>query len=120
MESKRTNDRQVQGSTKSSNGIQNPLAWATDEQVRQVQIPSFSGQESLFTDYLCRRSEELNFPVVRDPVSPGRDNLMVGWADKPTLALVAHTDTIRPRWEHSGKAEIRGTEGGLGTGRSRR
>lgn len=110
MEAERTNDRQVQDRTESGSGIQDPLAWAVAELVRQVQIPSFSGEEALFTEYLCRRSEELDFHVVRDSVSPGRDNLIVGWTDKPTLALMAHTDTIRPRWEHSGKAEIRGTE----------
>jgi acetylornithine deacetylase/succinyl-diaminopimelate desuccinylase-like protein len=110
MESKRLNDRQGQDSTESGNGIQDPLAWAVAELLRQVQIPSFSGEEALFTEYLCRRSEELDFRVVRDSVSPDRDNLIVGWTDKPTLALMAHTDTIRPRWEHSGKAEIRGTE----------
>lgn len=110
MEAERTTDHPAQDDREYGNGIQDLLAWAVAELARQVEILSFSGEEALFTEYLCRRSEELDLPVVRDSVSPGRDNLIVGWTDKPTLAFLAHTDTIRPRWEYCAKAEIRGTD----------
>jgi len=116
MEPKLRNNQQTQQGTKTGSGVTDPLAWATNELVRQVQIPSYTGEEAVFADYLCRRFEELGFPVVRNPVSPGRDNLIVGWTDNPTFALVAHMDTIRPNWEHSGQAEVHGTDlKGLGS-----
>jgi acetylornithine deacetylase/succinyl-diaminopimelate desuccinylase-like protein len=84
--------------------------WALDELVRLVEIPSPSGEEEAIVAYLERRAAELDLPARRAVVTPGWDNLIVGGALRPDLAIIAHLDTVRPTWAWSGKAEVRGHE----------
>ena len=84
------------------------LAWARDELVRLVEIPSPSGDEAAIVDYLEGRAAALALPARRDPVPQGNDNLVVGWSLEPQVALVAHVDTVKPTWEWDGKARVDG------------
>jgi succinyl-diaminopimelate desuccinylase len=84
--------------------------WARDELVRLVGIPSVSGDEAAIIAYLEARVAVLGLPARRDPVAPGHDNIVVGASPTPDLAVVAHVDTVRPSWEWSGTAEVRGDE----------
>jgi acetylornithine deacetylase/succinyl-diaminopimelate desuccinylase-like protein len=104
-------DRQAAGPPKLGAGERaRALEWARDELVRLVEIASPSGDEAAIVEYLEHRAAELSFPVRRDPVAGGRDNLVVGWPVEPGVALVAHVDTVKPTWEWDGKARIRDDE----------
>jgi acetylornithine deacetylase/succinyl-diaminopimelate desuccinylase-like protein len=90
--------------------LERAYAWARDELVRLVGIPSTSGKEAEIIAYLEARAAELDLPARRDPVATGQDNLVVGPSPQPDLAVVAHVDTVTPSWEWSGTAEVRGDE----------
>ncbi len=86
-------------------------AWtelARRELVDLVGITSFSDEEHQAIDHVVERCAELGLPVRRQPVSGAGDNLLVGWSEEPELLLTAHLDTIRPTWDWSGEAEVRG------------
>jgi succinyl-diaminopimelate desuccinylase len=85
-------------------------AWALEELVRLVEIPSVSGAESGVVAYLEERLAGLGLPVRRLPVPGGCDDLVVGRAHAPLLALVAHVDTVKPTWEWDGRARLAGGE----------
>ncbi len=93
-----------------ASALASALAWARDELVRLVEIPSPSGEEAAIVDYLEGRVAELALPARRDPVAGGCDNLVVGCPFEPRLALVAHVDTVRPTWQWDGKARVEGDE----------
>lgn len=54
-----------------------------------------SGQEGPAVDEMEMICRELGLPVTRMPVSPGRDNLLVGHAN-PRLVFCTHLDTVPP------------------------
>jgi acetylornithine deacetylase/succinyl-diaminopimelate desuccinylase-like protein len=93
-----------------ASALASALAWARDELVRLVEIPSPSGEEAAIVDYLEGRVAELALPARRDPVPGACDNLVVGCPLEPQLALVAHVDTVRPTWQWDGKARVEGDE----------
>lgn len=96
-------------------GRADALAFARDELVRLVEIPSYSDEEHALVDYLEARCAELELPTRRRPVAGSADNLVVGWTEAPALLLAAHLDTVRPTWEWTGRAEVDGwTVAGLG------
>jgi acetylornithine deacetylase/succinyl-diaminopimelate desuccinylase-like protein len=84
------------------------LAFARDELVRLIEIPSFSDEEHAIVNYVERRCGELDVPSRRQPVDGSADNLVIGWSERPELLLTAHLDTIRPTWDFEPRAEVRG------------
>jgi acetylornithine deacetylase/succinyl-diaminopimelate desuccinylase-like protein len=83
-------------------------AWARDELMRLIEIPSYSGREHEIVDHLERRLRALGLPAHRQPVPGAAENLLVAWDEHPRLLLTAHVDTIEPTWEWNGSAELRG------------
>lgn len=99
-----------------ADATRDPVAWATEELVRLVEIRSYPTQEHEIVAYLATRCAELDLPVRRLPVGGAADDLVIGWTvDPPELLLNAHVDTIVPTWDGSGRAEVRdGRVHGLG------
>ena len=90
------------------------LAWATEELVRLVEIPSVSGDEAEVLAYLEQRVDELGFDLTRIPTPNGHDNLLIG-SPNPQLLLTAHVDTIEPTWRPSERSSVQdGTVAGVG------
>ncbi len=71
-----------------------------------IRIPSINpfddeatkeNSEALFADYLLAKFEELGMEIGQHEVAPFRSNIwakLKGTATKPSLALIAHTDTV--------------------------
>jgi acetylornithine deacetylase/succinyl-diaminopimelate desuccinylase-like protein len=71
---------------------------ARDLLAELVDIPSPSGSEGRIVDRIESLCAEWALPVARIRSELGRDSLVVGAADRPALAFVAHVDTIAPPW----------------------
>jgi acetylornithine deacetylase/succinyl-diaminopimelate desuccinylase-like protein len=84
------------------------LAFARDELVRLIGVPSFSDEEHEIVALLESRCRELELPIRRQPVEGSADNLVISWVDRPGLLLNAHVDTIRPTWTWEGSATVDG------------
>ncbi len=85
-------------------------AWALEELVRLIEIPSPSGDEKAVVDYLEARALQLGLATRRLPVEGGCDDLVIGCSVESRLAIVAHVDTIRPTWQWDGRARVVGGE----------
>jgi acetylornithine deacetylase/succinyl-diaminopimelate desuccinylase-like protein len=84
------------------------MEWARDELVKMIEIRSYSDEEHELMGYLENRARQLDIPVRTQPVEGSANNLLLGWCEQPDVLLTAHTDTIIPTWEWSGRAEVRG------------
>jgi len=60
-----------------------------------IRIPSPSGNEGPVVDYLARLLGEAGWQVIRQPVSPGRDNLYATLGP-PQVVLSTHLDVVPP------------------------
>lgn len=58
-------------------------------------IPSPTGEEGAVTAYLAGLLAELGHQVVRQPVSPGRENLYA-WREPPAVVFATHLDVVPP------------------------
>jgi acetylornithine deacetylase/succinyl-diaminopimelate desuccinylase-like protein len=85
------------------------LSWARAELCSLVDIASTSGQEHEVAAYLLERLPQLGLPVRAMPVAGCGPNLLVGWAERPSLLLTAHLDTVVPTWPSDWHARVEGT-----------
>lgn len=60
-----------------------------------VALETPTGGEGPATDYLAQTLTRAGYRIVRQPVSPGRDNLYA-YRDKPTVVFSTHLDTVPP------------------------
>lgn len=72
---------------------------------RLVEVESPTGAEGPATDLLARHLDALGYTVIRQPVSPGRDNLLA-WRGAPALVFSTHLDTVPPYVPLSEDAEF--------------
>lgn len=63
-----------------------------------IDVPSITGAEDDYADLVTRHLEQLGFDVERQPLAPGRSNLLarVGDAGEPRVVLCTHLDTVPP------------------------
>lgn len=83
------------------------LAWAREQLVTLVEIPSVSGDEHAVADHLERVAVDLGLAVRRQEVPGYGPNLLVG-AEDARLMLTAHMDTVAASWDWDGRAVVDG------------
>jgi len=86
-----------------------------EELLRLLEIPSESGSEETVLQYLEKRLQFLELPMLRQEVAPAGSNLVLNPLPEPQLLLDAHVDTV-PSCIEGKKCELR-TEGKLVFGR---
>ena len=81
------------------------VAEARDLLAELVEIPSPSGAEGRIVDRIEQLCEQWSLPSIRVRSELGRDSLVVGRAEEPALAFVAHVDTIAAPWPARARVE---------------
>jgi acetylornithine deacetylase/succinyl-diaminopimelate desuccinylase-like protein len=81
--------------------------WARDLLAELIEIPSVSGQEHAIAERLEQVAVGMGLPVLRQEVPGYGPNLLIG-ADRPSLLLTAHMDTVAAAWEWDGRAVVEG------------
>ena len=82
-----------------------PVAEARDLVAELVDIPSPSGSEGRIVDRIEELCGELVDAARRVRSELGRDSLVLGRAEDPALAFVAHVDTIAAPWPGERRVE---------------
>jgi acetylornithine deacetylase len=72
--------------------------WVARELLDLVAIASPSEKEHDAVGHLEGRCAAWGMPVARLPVDGAADDLLIGWATRPSLLLTAHVDTVTPTW----------------------
>jgi acetylornithine deacetylase/succinyl-diaminopimelate desuccinylase-like protein len=81
------------------------VAEARDLLAELVDIPSPSGSEGRVVDRIEEICAGWSIPVLRVRSELGRDSLVLGRAEDPALAIVAHVDTIAAPWPAQARVE---------------
>ncbi len=81
------------------------VAEARDLLAELVDIPSPSGSEGRIVDRIEELCEGWSIPALRVRSELGRDSLVLGRAEDPSLAIVAHVDTIAAPWPAKARVE---------------
>src|SRR5262249_53433026 len=91
-------DPRLAGGAERVSAAPDAVAEARDLLAELVDIPSPSGSEGRIVDRIESLCAEWSLPATRVRSELGRDSLIVGAAERPALAFVAHVDTIAPPW----------------------
>ena len=90
-----------------------PIAAAEIEEAREllvaaVSIYSPSGGEGRIVEWVERWAAAEGIAARRVPAEIGRDCLVLGAAERPALAIVAHLDTVTPTWPGATEPRVEG------------